>query len=83
MAHIKSKKLNKYIDAFRKYSNSMSVVNEHYRIELARVKSKDKNNYLDPLDSNTQIRDYHLKRSRKLFKKLVKLEIKLFGKRLL
>ena len=75
MDHIRSKKLKKYINTFRKYTHSLSVINEHYRIELT-----TKQNILD---SNTQIRDHHIKRSRKLFKKLVKLEIKLFGKRLL
>lgn len=83
MAHIKSKKLKKYLNTFRKYIRSSFVVKEHLRIELTKVKSKDKNNYLDPLDSNTQIRDYHLKKSRKLFKKLVEFEIELFGKRLI
>ena len=75
MDHIRSKKLKKYINTFRKYTHSLSVVNEHYRIELVTKQ--------DILDPNIQIRDHHIKRSRKLFKKLVKLEIKLFGKRLI
>ena len=75
MDHIRSKKLKKYINTFRKYTHSLSVVNEHYSIELVTKQ--------DILDPNIQIRDHHIKRSRKLFKKLIKLEIKLFGKRLI
>ncbi len=75
MVHIKSKKLKKYINTFRKYTHSLSIINEHYRIELTTKQ--------DILDPNIQIRDHHIKRSRKLFKKLIKLEYKLFGKRFL
>lgn len=75
MVRIRSKKLKKYINTFRKYIHSLSIINEYYRIELTTKQ--------DILDTNIQIRDHHIKRSRKLFKKLVKLEIKLFGKRYL